>query len=207
MTFSPPAQKRPGGSWVQTERKAHEAWANLIGRKPAAARVMHLLVANMGEQNAVVVSQKTLAKMMGSSIDTVQRALRILVDERWVQVVKLNGPGTVAAHVVNDRVAWGQPRDELRVSVFSAAIVADAADQDTQTLDGPALQRVPSLFSGERQLPAGDGLPPPSEPALPGMEPDLPALQEPARHGEPRSIGDLIPRAIGVSGNSEPTEI
>lgn len=107
MVFPPSAQKRSGGSWVQTERKAHEAWANSIGRKPAAARVMHLLVANMGEQNAVVVSQKTLAKMMGSSIDTVQRALRVLVEERWVQVVKLNGPGTVAAHIVNDRVALG----------------------------------------------------------------------------------------------------
>lgn len=192
MTLSPPAQKRPGGSWVQTERKAHKAWASLIGRKPAAARVMHLLVANMGEQNAVVISQKTLAKMMGSSIDTVQRALQVLITERWVQVVKLNGPGTVAAHIVNDRVAWGRARDDLRVSVFSAAIVADAADQDAQTLDGPPLQRIPSLFSDERQLPNGPGLSPPSEPALPGMEPDLPALREPNRRSEPLAIGELL---------------
>lgn len=203
MTFSPPAQKRPGGSWVQTERKAHEAWANLIGRKPAAARVMHLLVANMGEQNAVVISQKTLAKMMGSSIDTVQRALQVLVTERWVQIVKLNGPGTVAAHVVNDRVAWGRSRDDLRVSVFSAAIIADAADQDAVTMESVPLQRIPSLFSGELQLPAGDGLSPSSEPALPGMEPDLPALRERERGGEePITIGSVLARIpLGRSDN------
>lgn len=202
MTYSPPAPKRSGGSWVQTERKAHEAWASLIGRKPAAARVMHLLVANMGDQNAVVVSQKTLAKMMGSSIDTVQRALRVLVDEQWVQVVKLNGPGTVAAHIVNDRVAWGQPRDQLRVSVFSAAIIADAADQDAATLEGGPLQSIPSLYPGERQLPAGEGLPPPSEPALPGMEIDLPAREDTSRGNDSVAIGDLMSNALRVPPNS-----
>ena len=32
------------------------------------------------------------------------------------------------------------------------------------------------LFPGERQLPTGDGEDPPSQPALPDMEPDLPAI-------------------------------
>jgi len=31
------------------------------------------------------------------------------------------------------------------------------------------------MYPGERQLPIGDGLPPPSQPLIPGMEPDLPA--------------------------------
>ena len=39
------------------------------------------------------------------------------------------------------------------------------------------LRRVPSLLRDEQQLPSGDGLPPPSEPTLPGMEPDLPATK------------------------------
>jgi len=158
--------------------------------------MMHLLVANMGERNAVVVSQKTLTKMMGCSLNTVQRALQVLVAERWLQVVKLNGPGSVSAHVVNDRVAWGQARDELRLSIFSATIIADAADQDASTTDLTPLRRIPSLFSSELQLPTGDGLPPPSEPALPGMEPDLPALHEAERGGEPRAIGDLASHSL-----------
>lgn len=93
------------------------------------------------------------------------------------------------------------------MSVFSAAIIADAEDQDAQTLSGPALQRVPSLFSGEVQLQTGDGLPPPSEPALPGMEPDLPALREPERRGEPIPIGELIAASARVAGNSELNDI
>lgn len=170
-----PAKNKPG-QWVQTERKAHEEWANLIGRKPRAAALLHHLVAQMGHQNAVMVSQKTLAKIMGASLDTVKRALRDLEAERWIQIVKMNGPGTVAAYVVNDRVAWGQPRDQLRLSVFSASVVADAEDQDPLTLEHGNLRRIPSLFPGERQLPVGPGEDPPSQPSIEGLEPDLPAI-------------------------------
>lgn len=170
-----PAGNKPG-QWVQTERKAHEAWANLISRKPSAAMLLHHLVAQMGHQNAVVVPQKVLAKLMGRSIDTVQRALRDLEAERWIQVVKMNGPGTVAAYVVNDRVAFQGRRENMRFSLFSATVVADAEDQDPLTLEHSDLRRIPTLFPGERQLPAGPGEDPPSQPSIPGMEPDLPAI-------------------------------
>ena len=172
-----PSKNKPG-QWVQTERKAHEAWANLIARKPRAAMLLHHLVAQMGHQNAVVVSQKTLSKLMGTSLRTTQYAIADLVAEKWIQLVRMNGPGTVAAYVVNDRVAWGQPRDQLRLSVFSAAVVADAEDQDQQTLGHSDLRRIPSLFPGERQLPTGPGEDPPTQPPLGGMVPDLPALTE-----------------------------
>lgn len=170
-----PAKHKPG-QWVQTERKAHEAWANLIARKPRAAELLHHLVAQMGHQNALVVPQTVLAKLMGRSVDTVQRAVRDLVTERWIQVVRL-GKGKEAAYVVNDRVAWGQPRDQLSLSVFSATVVADLEDQDTASLDHVDLRRIPTLFPGERQLPVGDGEPPPSQPSLAGLEPDLPTRQ------------------------------
>lgn len=168
------------GQWVQTERKAHEAWANLIGRKPKAAMLLHHLVAQMGQQNAVVVSQKTLAKMMGVTDRTVRTAIGCLVAEKWVQVLQLNGPGTVAAYVVNDRVAWGQPRDQLRLSVFTANVVVDAEDQDELTLEHSELRKIPTLFPGERQLPTGPGEQPPAQPSIDGLEPDLPALLEKA---------------------------
>ena len=171
-----PANPKPG-QWVQTERKAHEAWANLIARKPRAAILLHHLVAQMGHQNAVVVSQKTLAKLVRCSLRTVQYAISDLVSERWIQVVKLNGPGTVSAYVVNDRVAWGQPRGELVLSVFSATVVADQDDQDPATMDSADLRRIPTLYPGEQQMPSGPHEDPPSQPCLPDMEPDLPFLE------------------------------
>ncbi len=169
-----PARNKPG-HWVQTERKAHEAWAHLIARKPRAAELLHHLVAQMGHQNAVVIPQAVLAKLMNRSVDTVQRAVKDLVAERWIQVVRL-GRGKEAAYVVNDRVAWGQPRDQLRLSVFSAAVVADFDDQDEALLGHADLRRIPTLYPGEQQLPTGPGEDPPSQPALDGLEPDLPHI-------------------------------
>jgi DNA-binding transcriptional MocR family regulator len=132
----------------------------------------------MGHQNALVIPQRILAKLMGRSIDTVQRALRDLEVEKWIQIVKLNGPGTISAYVVNDRVAWGQPRDQLMLSVFSATVVADIEDQDTATLEHGDLRRIPTLYPGELQLPTGPGEDPPSQPNIPGIEPDLPTMSE-----------------------------
>lgn len=163
------------GQWVQTERKAHEAWAGLIARKPRAAQLLHHLVAQMGHQNAVVVSQGVLAKLMGCSVETVKRAVRDLSSEGWMQVVRI-GKGKEAAYVVNDRVAWGQPRDQLRLSTFSATVIADIDDQEPETLEHRDLRRIPTLYPGEQQLPSGPGLAPPSQPIFDGLEPDLPAL-------------------------------
>lgn len=171
-----PVKNKPG-NWVQTERKAHEAWANLIARKPRAAMLLHHLVAQMGHQNAVVVSQKTLAKLMGIHERTVRRAVADLVEERWIQVVRL-GSGKEAAYVVNDRVAWGQRRDQLCLSVFSATVIADVEDQDQTALDHEDLRRIPTLYPGEQQFASGPGEEPPTQPSIPGMEPDLPALSQ-----------------------------
>lgn len=164
------------GSWVQTERKAHEAWANLIARKPRAAMLLHHLVANMGNQNAVVISQKTLCKILGVGMRTIQYAVAVLVSERWVQVVRLNGPGTVSAYIVNDRVAWGQPRKQLNLSIFSANVVADIDDQELSSIEQIALRKIPVLYPGEYQLPDDSHDDPPSQAIIPGMEPDLPSI-------------------------------
>lgn len=157
--------------WVQVERRALEQWASLSTRNPRASALMHVIVARMSHQNALVCSQKLLAKLMGVSTDTVQRALKILVEEKWLQVVKLNGPGNVCAYVVNSAVAWGESRDQLpRLSVFHAAVVADADDQDAETLSHRDLRQIPIVIPPEEALPHGDGQPG-AQIALPGMEP------------------------------------
>lgn len=175
----PPAigtQPARPGQWVQTDRKAHEEWARMSIRKPAAGALLHHLVAFMGNKNAVVVSQKVLAALLGVSLRTIGYSLETLASEKWIQIVRL-GKGKEAAYVVNSRVAWGEKRENLRLSAFSAEVVADYADQGTLSLDDAPLRRIPVLLPWERQLPIGDGEPPLSQPHLPDMEPDLPSLE------------------------------
>jgi len=163
-------------TWVQTDRKAHDSWALLIAKKPRAAQLLHALVAHMGHKNAVVASLKVLSDLMGVSTDTVRRSIKVLRAEKWVQVVSI-GKGREAAYVVNDRVAWGEKRSSMNhLSTFSAKVIADKGDQDEETLETKELRGIPLLYPGEQQVPAGDGLEPPSQPSFEGMEPDLPAI-------------------------------
>jgi len=171
--------KQARGHWVQTERAAHEAWAALTRKSALAAQIMHLLVARVGDHNAVVISQGNLAKLTGASRRGVQKALKVLIDDRWLELRQIGDRGTTNAHILNDRVVWTGKRDGIRYSLFSAmVVVSDDEQPDSNTLDQlDPLRRLPSLYPGEMQLPSGDGLPPPSEPSLPGMEPDLPSRQ------------------------------
>jgi len=125
----------------------------------------------------VVVSQPALAKIMGCSKETIKRAVVELRAGGWIEVRQLGPTGSVNAYVLNDRVVWHGSRENLRYSHFSATVVVDAAEQpDKAELGHQApLTKLPRMYPGEQQLPTGPGLPPPVEPSLPGMEPDLPA--------------------------------
>ena len=161
-------------TWVQTERAAHEAWGRLTMRSPRAAALMHHLVALMGHQNAVIVPQKTLAKLLRCSERTIRNALADLVEERWVQVVQIGASATVNAYVINSAVAWGEKREHIgRLSVFHATVIAAAEDQPEGALDRTALRRVPVIVPPEFAFPVGDGEPG-AQIALPGMEPVVP---------------------------------
>jgi len=165
----------PRGTWVQTDRRAHEQWAELAIKHPRAAALMHLLVANMGRSNALVVSQQHLARMAGCSLRTVQTTLQTLKAGHWIEVVQVGSAGTVNAYVINDRVAWHGKRDGLRYSSFSATVIAGAEEQPGGSLQtSQPLKKLPTLYADEQQLPTGEGLPPPSDQLLPGLEPDLP---------------------------------
>jgi len=174
-----PASKDRKGAWVQTERAAHEAWAALLRESPRAAELLHLLVARVGEHNAVVISQQTLAGLMRRSVNTVKTAIGVLKAGRWIEVRQIGDRGTVNAYVLNRNVVWSGPRDGIRYALFSAAVVVSDQEQpDRDALDQrEPLRALPALYPAERQLPAGDGLPPPSQPSFPGLEPDLPARQ------------------------------
>lgn len=178
MSDKTPDLNRPQvrGTWVQTERKSHEIWARLSLEKPRAAGLLHVLVANMDRQNALVASHSTLAELSDMSISTVKRAIKDLTDRQWIQTIRVGSErGGSLAYIVNRRVAWGDKRENAQYALFNARVLVSEKD-NPDGLDGPELNQIPSLGPGEVQLPSGEGEDPPSQPSLEGMEPDLPAI-------------------------------
>ena len=189
-------------TWVQTERAAHEAWGELTMKSPRAAQLMHRLVSLMGHQNAVVIPQKTLAKLNRCSERTIRNALGDLVRDRWVKVIQLGAAGTVNAYVVNASVAWGEDRNQIKMAVFNAAVIADAEDQPKDALEPIDLRRVPMIVPPEEALPVGEGEPG-AQIALPGMEPVVTSTREAAEHQLLGYIQDLV-RRLGKDTQEPP---
>lgn len=176
-------------TWVQTERAAHEAWGRLTVSSPRAAALMHYLVAEMDESAAVVASHATLAAISGMSASTVKRAIADLKAGNWVEVLQLGGKGGALAFIVNSRVGWAARRDKIHMAAFTAKVLASGREQEAGYLEGSPLHKLPILAPGEQQLPTGDGEDPPSQPALLGMEHELPTLQnKPKGRGQQRLL-------------------
>jgi hypothetical protein len=145
-----------------------------------AARLAHVLVANMDTtSNAVVASQATIGELMGGvHRNTVRKAIQVLEAERWIEVLQIGGKGGALAYVVNSRVAWGQSREAIRHAAFAARVLVSSSEQTESVDERPPLRQIPVLLRGERQLPSGPNGEPPSQPALDGLEPDLPSLND-----------------------------
>ena len=163
------------GTWVQTERAGHEAWAQLIDQAPRAAQLLHVLVANMDKTGALIASHATLAKLTGVSPATTKRALKVLTEQAWVQTIRLGGDrGGALAYVVNSRIAWADKRENLQYARFNARVIVSSEDQED--LGNKPLKKIPATLPGEIQLPSGEGMAPPVQDSLDGLLPNMPAL-------------------------------
>ena len=155
--------------FAMVEMRALEELQDLMRRAPRAAELIVCLISRMsaGSGGVVLASRETMRELLGCSMPTVERALRLLIAEGWVQRIKVGGAHALA---INSRVAWVGPRGDLAHAVFGATVIASRSEQDAVALTPPPLRHVPTLRDGEHLVPHGDGLPPPSQPPLPGVE-------------------------------------
>lgn len=97
------ASKSPK-AFAQMELLAHKTMAKLCITHPAAAGMMHHMIAGMQrEATAYIVSAATLSKELGVSPRTIQSAAQVLRQLRLVQILK---SGNTNVYVINSSVAW-----------------------------------------------------------------------------------------------------
>jgi len=157
-------------TWAQLSLQASEDLRGLITRAPKAAQLVLALIEQMepGGAGVVVCTRTTMAEMIDCSIPTVERALRLLTDEGWVQRIRIGGTPALA---INHRVAWVGNRGDIQHAVFAATVIASRSEQDALSLTPPPMRHVPVIRANEMPLMSGPGLEPPSQPDLEGMPP------------------------------------
>lgn len=152
-------EKPPTFGWLQFEKKALGELTKLSMASPAAMGTLMYLVNHMSRSNALVVSQQAIADGIGGKRETVNRALRYLVQHNFVQIIKAGG---VSVYVVNSKVAWQGERG-ARYAAFGADVVAIEAEQTIDLDDQTPLKSVPKLHQGERLLVGNESIEPPDQ--------------------------------------------
>lgn len=155
-----PLSKTPT-DFLQVTRGYLRDMRELAKRSPAAHQVLWLLAERMNKTNAVVISQKTMGQILGYSRSTLNRAINLLREERWVQVIATGGSN---AYVVNSKVLW---RDQggKRYAAFFAEVVVSADEQahPVEEWDNVELRHMPILRGKEVPLTGDEALPPPDQ--------------------------------------------
>lgn len=146
--------------WLQVDKKVGNELQKLAVKHPAAMGTLMYLITNMGRNNALAVSQAVMAKKIGVKVLAVNRAIRLLDEHRFIEIVKV---GNLCVYRVNTRVAWQGNRGE-RFAYFMADVIAFEGEQDGDSLDNlEPLKQVPVLDDGERYLVGNEPVDPPDQ--------------------------------------------
>jgi hypothetical protein len=146
--------------WLQVDKKVGNELQKLAVKHPAAMGTLMYLITNMGRNNALAVSQAVMAKKIGVKVLAVNRAIRLLDEHRFIEIVKV---GNLCVYRVNTRVAWQGNRGE-RFAYFMADVIAFEGEQGGDSLDNlEPLKQVPVLDDGERYLVGNEPVDPPDQ--------------------------------------------
>lgn len=174
--------------FAMVELDALEYMGELIKRAPNSAQLLVKLIRMMSPHSGgvIVVSRETMRELMGCSMPTVDRALKLLMEEGWVQRIRIGGASALA---INHRVAWVGDRGEIQHAVFGATVVASRSEQDALSLNPPEPKHVPMIQAGENVISVGDGAEPPVQRILDGVAPVLVAKSDEADRIELEKLG------------------
>lgn len=170
--------RKDPADFVQVTRGYLKDMRELARRSQPAHQILWLLTERMNKTNAVVMSQATMAQILGYSPATIKRGVALLKDERWVQTVNI---GTANGYIVNSKVLW-RDRGGKRYASFFAEVVVSESEQirPIEDWDGVELRQMPILRPGERPLVDNSKVPPPDQQELLPLD----AIEFPRAKGE-----------------------
>lgn len=150
--------------FVQVQRSELRSISELGAKNNLSLKLLMIFAQTMNKQNAVMISFEALKQMTNKSRATIDRAIKILKDDQWVQVVKV---GTANAYVLNSAVFWTDRGDKKYISTFNASVVTTLEEQEKDLRKAPEinLKRVPIVEHDHERVSvnSSEELPPPDQ--------------------------------------------
>lgn len=115
--------------FVQVSKMYISEMKDLARHAPAAHTVLWTLIQEMNKQNSIMISIPSIAKLTHMSAPTVKRAIALLREQQWMEVLKI---GTSNVYRVNASVVW-QDRADGKWAAFDTRLVVNFDEQDEIT--------------------------------------------------------------------------
>lgn len=116
--------RKKNHDFVQYSRKGLEALSllnNLLAHK-----IFLYLSKEMDLENAIVISQQTLAQIFDVSRSTVNIAVKELEDKKLLEIYKI---GNTNVYCLNANIVWSTSRDKIETAKFKAQVVISKDEQ------------------------------------------------------------------------------
>ena len=120
-------KKSPYKKWVQVNNEAYKEEDWLMKKSPTAYRILRFLVLNMDKYNAVICSYKVMQEKLGYSKPTVERAIRLLKEHRYIDVVRTGGSNI---YMINKQLYWNSWGTNYVYAEFGAKVIISVSEQE-----------------------------------------------------------------------------
>lgn len=94
--------------------------------------LLDYFIYKMNKNNALIISQKKLMKVLDCSRPTLTKIVAQLQDMRFIDVMKI---GVQNCYIVNSQVAWKTSRAGIKHSVFDATVYIEWDEQTTDSIN------------------------------------------------------------------------
>jgi len=137
-------------NFVQLYKKELMELRALNAKDPNALTILLIMVEKMNKQNALMISQNNLIKILKKSRPTVSRAIAALKESKFLDVIKV---GTANAYIINSNVFW-QDNALLKdkAAIFTATVIASGDEQDKkyfENWENVKLKQLPLLMDDD----------------------------------------------------------
>lgn len=112
--------------FVQFYKHSFPFVRKLMKDNPTACEVFMFLVDNMGNDNALVVSQTAMCEALGLARRTIQYAISYLQEHKYIAIIK---SGTANVYCVNADIVWQKEHGKKKFAKFSARVYVSESEQ------------------------------------------------------------------------------
>jgi Firmicute plasmid replication protein (RepL) len=119
--------QRKNYNFVQYNKKSLMVLAKITAKSGLAGAIYQFMTAQMKQDNKLLVSREALAEFFEVSKTGVSNAIKLLVDNKFLIVVK---SGNANIYCLNADVVWSQSRDKKEFAEFSCQVFLSKTEQE-----------------------------------------------------------------------------